>query len=264
MSLRGFVHFYIWNRPMACRKNCCRFLPSATQEQVAAARQPSTHCHIACRNAGMLSAMLGVTDKWHLSRSFFAGPLKWRENNGAKMTSWSRKEFPVRVSETKLVKITFPCFKSLTAADLCRKDDFDLLFNFQGPVISECTIMMRTKHWEERNQAGKTKTQENEQGEWRKKHWTSRGKSVPDMLCKQANPIHVQKGQTRFKLTTYNLEEWKPVAKLSSWFSLHDMTECVQTRVLPIRFCVVSCASTLCNLSRYFCAKYLKTGLQEQ
>ena len=82
----------------------------------------------------------GVTDKWHLSRSFFAGPLKWRENNGAKMTSWSRKKFPVRVSETKLVKITLPCFKSLTAADLSRKDDFDQLFNFQGPVISECTI----------------------------------------------------------------------------------------------------------------------------
>ena len=59
MSLGGFVHFYIWNRPMACRKNCCRFLPSATQEQVAGARLPSTHCHTACRNAGMLSAMLG-------------------------------------------------------------------------------------------------------------------------------------------------------------------------------------------------------------
>ena len=84
----------------------------------------------------------GVTDKWHLSRSFYAGPLKWRENNGAKMTSWSLKKFPVRVSETKLVKITLPCFKSLTAADLSRRDDFDQLFNFQGPVISECTIVM--------------------------------------------------------------------------------------------------------------------------
>ena len=46
----------------------------------------------------------------------------------------------MRVSDTKLVKITLPCFKSLTAADLSRKDDFDQLFNFQGPVISECTI----------------------------------------------------------------------------------------------------------------------------
>ena len=51
--------FYIWNHRMACRKNCCRFLPSATQEQVPAARLPSTHCHTACRNAGMPSAMLG-------------------------------------------------------------------------------------------------------------------------------------------------------------------------------------------------------------
>ena len=42
---------------------------------------------------------------------------------------------------TKLVKITLPCFKSLTAADLSRKDDFHQLFNFQGPVISECTIV---------------------------------------------------------------------------------------------------------------------------
>ena len=58
MSLGGFVHFYIWNGPMAFRKNCCRFLPSATQERVAAARLPSTHCHTAFRNAGMPSAML--------------------------------------------------------------------------------------------------------------------------------------------------------------------------------------------------------------
>ena len=56
------------------------------------------------------------------------------------MTSRSRKKFPVRVSETERVKITLPCFKSLTAADLSPKDDFDQLFNFQGPVISQCTI----------------------------------------------------------------------------------------------------------------------------
>ena len=36
----------------------------------------------------------GVRDKWPLSRSFYAGPAKWRENNGVKMTSWSRKKFP--------------------------------------------------------------------------------------------------------------------------------------------------------------------------
>ena len=32
---------------------------SYTQEQVDAARLPSTHCYTACRNAGMLSALLG-------------------------------------------------------------------------------------------------------------------------------------------------------------------------------------------------------------
>ena len=57
------------------------------------------------------------------------------------MTSWSLKKFPVRVSETKRVNITLACFRSLTAADLSPKDDFDQLFNFQGPVISECTIV---------------------------------------------------------------------------------------------------------------------------
>ena len=158
MSLGGFVHFYIWNRPMACRKNCCGFLPSATQEQVAEL-QPVCLLRIVTKLVEMLACLLpcsGVTDKWHLSRSFYAGPLKWRENNGAKMTSWSRKKFPVRVSETKLVKITLPCFKTLTAADLSPKDDFDQLFNFQGPVISECTIITsqtrvkrvsRIHHW---------------------------------------------------------------------------------------------------------------------
>ena len=54
----------------------------------------------------------GVTDKWHLSRNFYADPLKWRENSGARMTSWSRKKFPVRISETKLVKITLPASRA--------------------------------------------------------------------------------------------------------------------------------------------------------
>ena len=67
--------------------------------------------------------------------------------NGAKIMAprWRHdreKKFPVLVSETKLVKVTLPCFKTLTAADLSPKDDFDQLFNFQGPVISECTIML--------------------------------------------------------------------------------------------------------------------------
>ena len=122
---------------MACRKNCCRFLPSASQQQAPAARLPSMHCHTACRNAGMPSAMLAGDRQMTSLTQLLRRP----ENNGAKMTSRSRKKFPVRVSETKRVKITLPCFKSLTAADLSPKDDVDQLFNFQGPVISECTIV---------------------------------------------------------------------------------------------------------------------------
>ena len=80
MSLGGFVHFYIWNRRMACRKNCCRFLPSATQEQVPAARLLSTHCHKACQKAGMPSAVLGG-DSNDLSRAAFAQA----RPNGAKI-----------------------------------------------------------------------------------------------------------------------------------------------------------------------------------
>ena len=102
--------------------------------------QPVYLLRIVTQLVEMLACFLpcsGVTDKWHLSRSFYAGPLKWRENDGAKMTSRSRKKFPVQISETKLVKIPLPCFKSLTTADLSPKDDFDQLFNFQGPVISE-------------------------------------------------------------------------------------------------------------------------------
>ena len=141
MSLGGFVHFNIWNRRMACRKNCCRFLPSATQEQVHVARLRSTHCHTACRNACMPSAMLRGDRQMTSFTQLLSRPGQMPRKNGAKMTSRSRKKFPVRVSETKRVKITLPYFKSLTAVDLCPKDDFDQLFNFQGPVISECTIV---------------------------------------------------------------------------------------------------------------------------
>ena len=56
------------------------------------------------------------------------------------MTSRSRQKFPARLSETKRVKITIPHFSFLTAADLTPKEDFEQLFNFQGPVISECTL----------------------------------------------------------------------------------------------------------------------------
>ena len=113
--------------------------------------QPVCLLRIVIQLVEMLACLLpcsGVTDKWHLSRSFYAGPAKWCENNGAKMTSQSRKKFPVRVSETKRVNITLACFRSLTAADLSPKDDFDQLFNFQGPIISECTIhVVLDLHW---------------------------------------------------------------------------------------------------------------------
>ena len=49
------------------------------------------------------------------------------------------------MSETKGVKITLPRFSFLTAADLIPikiKEDFEQLFNFQRPVISECTIVI--------------------------------------------------------------------------------------------------------------------------
>ena len=57
------------------------------------------------------------------------------------MTSRSRKKFRVQISETKRVKITLPYFSILTAADLSQKHEFEQLFNFQGPVISECPIV---------------------------------------------------------------------------------------------------------------------------
>ena len=106
--------------------------------------QPVCLLRIVTQLVEMLARLLpcsGVADKLPLSRSFYAGPAKWRENNGAKMTSRPRKKFPMRVNETKQVKITLACFKSLTDADLSLKDEFDQLFNFQGPVISECTIV---------------------------------------------------------------------------------------------------------------------------
>ena len=39
------------------------------------------------------------------------------------------------MSEAKRVKIILPRFSFLTAADLTPREDFEPLFNFQGPVI---------------------------------------------------------------------------------------------------------------------------------
>ena len=98
--------------------------------------QPVCLLRIVTQLVEMLACLLpclGVTDKWPLSRSFYAGPAKWHENNSANMTSRARKKFPMRVSETKQVKITLACFKSLTAVDLSPKDEFDQLFNSRDP-----------------------------------------------------------------------------------------------------------------------------------
>ena len=141
MSLGGLVHFYIWIVGWRVGRIPADFYPQLLNNRFL---QPVCLLCIVTQLLEMLACLLPcsrVTDKWLLSRSFYAGPAKWREDNGAKMTSRSRKKFPVRVSKTKQVKITPACFKSLTAADLSPKDDFDQLFNFQGPVISECTIV---------------------------------------------------------------------------------------------------------------------------
>ena len=106
----------------------------------------------------MLACLLpcsGVTEKWHFSRSIYAGPLKWRENNRAKMTSRSRKMLPVRV--LKRNKTSQNHTSLLQELDCCRfepKRRFWSAFQFQGPVISECTcvcmcvivLTMRAEH----------------------------------------------------------------------------------------------------------------------
>ena len=70
-----------------------KFQDYSTQKHFAAARLPFTHCHTACRNVGMPSAMLGDDGQ---KTQLYAGPDKRCENNGAKMTSRLRKKFLVR------------------------------------------------------------------------------------------------------------------------------------------------------------------------
>ena len=58
------------------------------------------------------------------------------------MTSRSRQKVPVPMSEAKRVKIyPPPRFSFWTGANLTPKEDFEQLFNYQGPIISECTII---------------------------------------------------------------------------------------------------------------------------
>ena len=68
------------------------------------------------------------------------------KSNGAKMTSRSLQKIPERMSEAKRVKIALPRFSFLTTSNLTPKEDFEQLFNFQGPIISECTIVVLEYH----------------------------------------------------------------------------------------------------------------------
>ena len=95
------IFFFIWNRRMMCRMNRCRFLPSASQEQFPAACLPSMHCHTACQIAGMPSAMLRGARQMTSLTQLFHRPSQMARNNWAKMTSRSRKTFPVRISKQK-------------------------------------------------------------------------------------------------------------------------------------------------------------------
>ena len=104
MSLGGFVHFYIWNRRMACRKIAADFNPQLLKNRFL---QPVCLLRIVTQLVKMLACLLpcsGVAEKLHLKCSFYAGPVKaprWRHDHA--------KSFLCdRVSETKRVKITLP------------------------------------------------------------------------------------------------------------------------------------------------------------
>ena len=74
----------------------------------------------------------GVTGKWHLSGNSYAGPAKWRENNGAKMTSRSRQKFPRANERGKTSQNHTPPLQLL---DRCRFDPkrrFWAAFQFPG------------------------------------------------------------------------------------------------------------------------------------
>ena len=80
---------------MACRKIAADFNPKLLKNRFL---QPVCLLRIVTQLVEMLACLLscsGVAEKLHLKCSFYAGPVKWSENNGAKMTSRSRKKFPV-------------------------------------------------------------------------------------------------------------------------------------------------------------------------
>ena len=142
MSLAGFCPFFHlessdgvseWSLPISTL-SYTRAVSCSPSAFYAVAHSLSKCWHAFCYTRG-----------WQTNDISHAAFTKARPN-GAKIMAprWRhvlRKKFPVRKSETKLVRIALPRFSILTAADLSLKDDFEQLFNFQGPVISECTII---------------------------------------------------------------------------------------------------------------------------
>ena len=127
MSLGGFVQFYIILESSNAVSE--ELLPistlscSRTGSCIPSAFYALSHSLSKCWHTFCHARGWQTNDLSHAA--FCAGPAKWRENNSAKMTSRACKKFPMRVSETKQVKITLACFKSLSAADLSPKDEFD-------------------------------------------------------------------------------------------------------------------------------------------
>ena len=117
MSPEGFVHFFIWNRRMAWRKNHYRFLPLATQEYFPAARLPSIHCHTACQNAGMPSAMLGDDRQMTSLTQLLRRPgqmarKKWRQDDVKKIVqkvSYANKRNKMSQNPTFLLQDLDSC-----------------------------------------------------------------------------------------------------------------------------------------------------------
>ena len=148
MSVESFVHFISFGmveRPVGwiAADSYPQLFKNSFLQHVCLLR-------IVTQRVKMLAHLLpcsAVTGKWHPSRNSYAGPAKWRQKNGAKITSRSRQNFPTRMNGAKRVKITLPRFSFLSAADLTPKEDFEQLFNFQGPVISECTISATSSSW---------------------------------------------------------------------------------------------------------------------
>ena len=67
--------------------------------------------------------------------------------NGAKIMAprWRhiRAKCFLAKKRNKTSQMTRPCFRILTAADLSQQDNFEQLFSFQGPEISECTLVLQ-------------------------------------------------------------------------------------------------------------------------